>query len=1582
MITSSVSLRVVIRTIADVAFTVLKNTFYTNLPQYDPNVPISCSTSIGNVTCTGVGDLSASTIYFVSFKFNIGSGVTTAISSTFGKVRLQTSTAVTLIDWSFKGIASTTITTNQDLFGSTNGRIAHSTRVSDSQAIPYIHAGEDITLNLEFKYFSSGIITKDTAENFQGIEFYTSRQLPSSTPTCSIATLTQGVDIDIDQCTVEQALTHTRLRFRIKQFVAVTAAVNTIFTPTASVGRIGFGPIQFPAGSMSSALQVNEFVYDFYARWVRGFLTPTPAITTLTPSQPFFFNTLVYTYNGLAGVNAAMSFFTTGNTVANPGNDGAQFPTLIRIAGALTPDEQAVANRLIIFFNDVEPIDTEHICFGTSDVTCKQGNGGISNTQTNDLVNYYGSKMVTIEMDFTTDFNIYIPVRTLPGKKSIGFFLATAAIADVVSTAQNIFQTTFSKRFAVQTYTNTNPVPDAANTGNPPTTPYIDTPGSPLIGSVANTNIKSTAAAFIINNAGDANTATEFGAGYGLCADYDFKNDDGFAMSAYNGVASAITAGCVGIDYTPSSGIPIHCAICPVHDAMTTGADILITAFTFPNHLGQDFGNFIFMSSVKSGNLKKAVINERANMLTPAELTDVKLDFYPINFKKNSKNHLVFLNFTTQILLPRKIQIELNPQTAGDLYFRPMIGSAGPPCECRTHSITSCVVSGDNTHLIITFESNLNWPVGEHMIAFYVDSSDPIITGDQSRDFLVEVLAEGIAGFVEHHKLAAAESFTVIDEESKPLSLSDFSYSFGNRQTNSRVEFTFIIPDDIAIAPQQKIRFNLGDIAMANIGFEPICYVMDPLTGLQSTIFKSCDSKVLTKLELSVKKEVVGSFKLVLPFVTVPSNSAPAGITAAVVAFDGVTRVSRSDPARPLFLSLAPKEALFPGVNLEIVRKYSDVGTVGEYTFKIRSARMKVELESYLYLYFPSYYSPNLGYDNLYCSANGFRVACFNTEPHLIRLTSFPAEVEIGELLEVNIYGIIVPDVTSDKLQRLFIALDDDADYSEVVEHGKIMDEIPDSTVPDPQLINEYEMSSSLIRVNTSHRIVIPTDSIGVRAESYIVLDFPSSYGNILHGGSGPLFYLYKDGLIEGDEEKIEIESIAWGSRFKMKLPIELDPYSYYHLEVNSLENVENVDCNLNRLSVLIADSSELFSYYRSAPQGWNAPKLPLEQDPDLKNLYWKRGDGSDVEFLELTSGVYSELLQIVPPTGERIQNDMVLEVLKEKFATQPSPIQIYGNRLKSEFRVAGSATAYPNLYSVDFLKTETAAFNEYSDLPRLNIIMINDPKTIVTRSLKIAVGGTSVPLLFDVTDMIPYEDLKLTAEFDIDSLVSINGISTINFSPVLAQATFSFFMSEAAVSGTQVFFTLKLAGENQASYQLSNDRIAVNVIDAPTDPAVISSVTIAEKRDEDDNLIYGSNKLDITVETDQPATFYWHIAYEDALKTSDCLEIKAKAESISYDSSDVVQAQYGAVYIQDEDTPTLSQIENLYSGTTYSVAGCAFNQLDAVTTDIYNSSFTTVDMGASVYKLNFEFSIPLNKLQIKTLCCIFKQELLLPNDQ
>ena len=1576
-------LEVVVWTLNDAGMTVLSNTILHNLPDYSAEQKVTCRAVTQFLICSNVGSLSARG-YFISFKFSLAVTVAATNAPNFGKVKLQTvANSVEYISFSTITLTNSRVRQNPLLFHSTRGAKIAYTEVAGPADTEYIHAGSQATLKLGFKYFKDTIIPLNTDDANKGLEFYTSPALPSSTsPTCSIDTLVQDTDISITDCSVTSLSKFTRLRFRIAKLLDASGNAASLFTGSFVDGTVRFASVTFDDTKLTSMNYVNEHVYDFYARWVDGFTSPTPAITTNVNSSPFFFNSLVYSTDALFYLNAGLSFFITGAGTDDAANDGARFPTLLRISGKVTSTEASQAEHIVIFFNDLEPIDTSNICFGPEGTVCSYNAGELPTTQTDDLVDYSGSSRLVITTSLATEINVYIPVKTVPGKKKIGFLMAAAMTIDESATAQNIFQTTFSRRFSSTDYTKTNTGSSLSiDTFVDGTTPKINVPAGTVLGSSATTTLTDLTIAYIAttpNTEGTLGvTAGKNGAGYGICADYDFTSADNFAFERYPESTTTAASQCRTLKYNSASNTEpnVFCQVCPVHTAMTAGTDADLAAFTFPMEYGIDLGKLVYFSSDNDGNLKKATEIQESAKLTETALSTRELTFFPEKFKKESQNHYTSLKFTTVTTLSGLIQVSITPNGGSDLYFDP-VSVAG--CKCSTNQVTSCAVTGSGATAIAIIIDSMSgqWPAGEHEVIFYVDGTNSGLSSDTVVNFDVTIKTIGIAGpgnFVNHHLTGdTSDTFTVLNEAQKVIKLSEFSYLFANQGFKTKAQFTFELPDDMAVAAGQKIKIDLGNIADTNTGYAPTCYLVNRATNLISTAFLSCDTSDLADVIVQTKSETTGSYIIVIPFITA-ANTNTGAITVKVRNFDDSASIVENDLGSTFTPSATTAGISFATGTLGFNRLYENPGNVGEYSFTLMSSATDIGPSSSIYIYFPAYYSPRLGSSQLYCTANDRVVGCFLRDNHLMKVAGFSTTIQKGTSVSIQVYGILVPAVTRTNLERFYIAVDTDGDLSSLVQQGSVADTAPTAAATPALIVSAFKISNNVIRVDSTRSITFSTDNKGISQSKYLIVDFPSAYRDLLQSGVSLSMTIAKT----NSSSIVTLQTTVFGSRLRTQLPVGLDPVTSYTLTIGPIENIEIPDCDLNRVSIQVVGIDQRVADYRSAPQAWNAPANEFIEDSGVATLYIENTVGIRINSLVVTAGTYSAPIRVKSGNGDRLRNDMVLAASGQQFDTLPSPVNVFAGTLYSELRIAGASGTQPNVYSLTIAKTEVTSYDLYSDLPLLTVVLTDEPKTIPNPNIEIAVGGTSLPYVFNMEaiDAIPYDDLSITATVASGSSLAIkDDLASVVLTPTKTKKSLLFTLSSSATVGDTVTFDLELSAANAAAYKLERSTVTVTAVAAPTQAPTISNLVFSVN--------FAATKQRFVLESDQIATLYWHVAYTGKVVTTDCQEIKDAVQAdYKYNRSDSNQAQYGVVYVTSTDMAAAGLIENLYAATSYSLVGCAENQMGQFSTAT-TGDFTTKDLGITDYKLTLSFNQDLTKSHIKVLCCLFLQELNLPNSQ
>ena len=1564
--TRTEKLQVTISTVNDTAFTILTGTIYHNLPDFSDTEKVTCSiVTQGTLTCTNVGQIQALQ-YFVSFRFNIPSTVTATSATDFGKVTVQTQAdGTTLLPLSSTTLTNSAISTNVALV-TTNGIIASSTTVSGLTTTPYVTNGQDIILTFSFNYFTNQAIpVTSTNEINMGIEFYTSQALQtSSSPTCTIGTLTQDTDIVITDCGVDQLTTSTtRLRFRIAEFLVITGGspAATLFTATPKAGSVSFNSVQFGSDQFSSLTYVSENVFDYYAHWVQGFTSTSPSTSTASGSSPFFFNSLVYSNGGLANVQVGTTFFATD---ATNGNVGTDFPTLIRVTGYLAPGEQPNADRLLLFFNDLEPLDLDNPCFGPQGITCTYQANTIDNTQTDSLTEYSGSRYVAINTDLTQRFNIYIPVKTAANAASLGYFLASASSVNSQADSQSIYSTMFSKRVNVATMTATTFTVAAAGT----TTPQLTIPANTLIGSTITTQLANIAAPYIVST---ANAAANIGAAYGYCGNYNFLAATGFTLQPFYASTQTPEQLCVNIEYMNDANTTIYCQVCPVHSAMVNST-VSVTNIKMPQYTGADYTNLVYIASADTGNLQGAVRDQQTGVLSPHTIQNLSLAFVPETIKKGSRNVLVNLTFTLQSPLPATIQLNLAPVTPStSLLITPITSVA---CAVGSITVSSCSVAGSGTQIQISATSqDTAWPPATHNIQFMVDadSTAASISADTTVNYQATIMVDGLQTLTAEAFNSSTSEYTVQDSTQDTIQLRNLTYFFGNQGARSIISFTFDLPNDTMLYSTQKIVFNLGDIAATNLLETPFCLIFNASDNQVSNDFTSCDVSDLTKLTLVPKDSVSGSFIIQLEPLVIPDPSLTTGISAQIVGVDGSTVIASTSSALALLTSTA-KTAMVSN-SVVVQRIYSNTGNVNEFTLKVTPSVEPISLFSDVYLYFPTYYADTLGYQNLWCTANNKTVSCFIVGPRLLKVTFFEDTIPVGSTLEIKIYGIITPHATI-PAGDIFVGIGANETVFDLLEFGEFTDAASVSFTPNSLYVIGSNIVSHIVREKTDYSFTFTTDQSGITTGNILTIDFPDQYGVTLWGKPVPTIQLTKSA---NKTVSAIMQPTFLGSRFKATLPIDLDPLTSYTFTIKGIQNPDYPVCSMDRPMLTISPSSQNQATFRTAPNTWDTEAVNYVADTDLLTLNYFTADGQQVTTIEVPMGVYSPEIRITPPNGQPFLTDVTFSTNQTGVSILADTLTAAQGSLYLSFRVGASSSVPPRKIILDFNKTERSNTSIYSVTPRLEIIVLDNYETLPVGPIRIVRGGLSLPYFWDLATLgaVPFTKLKVDAPV-VDALtspLSLPGANTLIFGPSTPDVGFRFVLAEDAVTTDNPEFSLELGGQDSRSYKLDGTTVTVQIVEPDTNPPVLSSLEVT-------TIDSKPTKQMFSFQVDQMAGVYYHIAYEGNLTTTDCLRIRENYEiGTPFDPLSADQAQYGAFFVYNENKTYQFEVDNLLTAQSYSYILCPFNQLD-ILGDSINGTFTTDDNQAGSYVLAFIFAKPITRAQLTAIICVFSRNLELPN--
>lgn len=100
-------------------------------------------------------------------------------------------------------------------------------------------------------------------------------------------------------------------------------------------------------------------------------------------------------------------------------------------------------------------------------------------------------------------------------------------------------------------------------------------------------------------------------------------------------------------------------------------------------------------------------------------------------------------------------------------------------------------------------------------------------------------------------------------------------------------------------------------------------------------------------------------------------------------------------------------QQLFSAANLVITSKlHNTQGSQVEFIFTIKSKQIVVSTSTYIYMNFPTSYSPYLTNNYVYCLMNSIFVDCSVAMPYTLLITNLPVTLALGTSFVIRVFGI------------------------------------------------------------------------------------------------------------------------------------------------------------------------------------------------------------------------------------------------------------------------------------------------------------------------------------------------------------------------------------------------------------------------------------------------------------------------------------------------------------------------------------------------------------------------------------------------
>jgi hypothetical protein len=300
---------------------------------------------------------------------------------------------------------------------------------------------------------------------------------------------------------------------------------------------------------------------------------------------------------------------------------------------------------------------------------------------------------------------------------------------------------------------------------------------------------------------------------------------------------------------------------------------------------------------------------------------------------------------------------------------------------------------------------------------------------------------------------------------------------------------------------------DLNTIALVNQDATITRYCWTREQEVLTTKFKSCVTNPMSSFALK-SRDTVGDKNLTISIshIRVPQVNFQVGIKCTLLETDGTTQLSTSNT---LYYTLPPTPTQWLTNQLNLFAMYPIAGTPTTMILTVFMRSFDILPQHSLYIYFPSYYSPTLGYHTKYCTVFGLELSCTMYDRYILKLTEFPQTLAKLTTIYIYIYGVVFPKVPQPTNEYFYVAYDQDSNPTSVIQSGTIPT-ITNLIYP-PAIPATFSMNLPITNVLTPFTINIDTaflTTLAVTAGSTIVIDFPEMYTDIVDNNGVPQFSL------------------------------------------------------------------------------------------------------------------------------------------------------------------------------------------------------------------------------------------------------------------------------------------------------------------------------------------------------------------------------------------------------------------------------------------------------------------------------------------
>jgi hypothetical protein len=224
---------------------------------------------------------------------------------------------------------------------------------------------------------------------------------------------------------------------------------------------------------------------------------------------------------------------------------------------------------------------------------------------------------------------------------------------------------------------------------------------------------------------------------------------------------------------------------------------------------------------------------------------------------------------------------------------------------------------------------------------------------------------------------------------------------------------------------------------------------------------------------------------------------------------------------------------------------------------------------------------------------------------------------------------------------------------------------------------------------------------------------------------------------------------------------------------------------------------------------------------------------------IQMTAGTYSNPILINPSDNGTFLTNMQISFSSSQFSFHDSPTFLYLGNSHSTVRIGAGQNLIPTTYTFNLLKKETSISALYSTLSEYAVQVTSLPITIAfPASFNVPLGGCSMPVVVSLTNA-PYSYITVYYEYNTSQVPPSQ--FWVNQETSYEQMQFDLnntarwvsFCSAASLAVASFPISLKVGGDNAASFAFSQGSTTINVANSPalaTTPSFSLSQTNLQK--------------------------------------------------------------------------------------------------------------------------------------------------------